>query len=132
MKKSQNIKVRPVYKAFALATLLGIAGACTKYEHKNVVVDAKPMDYDMALLLRDVNDGTERYYIDAHPYHMYLVGDTISVRISGLLSDDYYTRNRVLKHEGGDCRLVFNKDSIWARQNRSEVYKLKNQITKSR
>lgn len=101
-------------------------------EHKNVVVDIKEntKDFSTDILLRDVKTGAERGFQvygdnDARSLHKYLyVGDTVSI----------YSRlydNKALLSSGTD-RLVFNQDSIRARQEREKLQKYKENFVKQR
>lgn len=64
MKKNQNIKVRSMSKAFALATLLAIVGCKQQTEHyTNVVIDVTITDTKGWILMRDVETGKERVYV---------------------------------------------------------------------
>ena len=101
-------------------------------EHKNVVVDIKENTkvFSTDILLRDVKTGAERGFQaygdnDARSLHKYLyVGDTVSI----------YSRlydNKALL-SSGTGRLVFNQDSIRARQEREKLQKYKENFVKQR
>lgn len=96
MKKNQNIKIHPGYKAAVLATLIGIVAGCKRYEHDNVVVGIQNVSRPNMVLIRDLQDGNERMVVFNDQYDapiLLRVGDTVTI---GIYSDNLYRKYRVL------------------------------------
>ena len=99
MNKNWNIKIRPAYKAMALAALLGIAGCGEKREHKNVILNISNTEDQAWVLMRDIKTGTERLYkyctnkykMESLPYYFNLLenGDTVVISPRSLYKDSY-------------------------------------------
>ena len=100
MKKNQNIKVRPVYKALSVVAMLMATVGCKNPEHPNVVLDILDTKTDKMALIRDLETGTERIY-KFHPDFLVpeflRVGDTVIISVGGILhSDAIYSNNKVI------------------------------------
>ena len=117
MKKIQNLKIRPNYKAFALALLLGLVG-CRGYKHKNVVIEQD----SRWVRLRDVETDRERIYTTTLGNDMrtvmmrdkvvpyFKVGDTITVGSP----ESVYQDREILTPK--NVELYFDKDEIQRRR----------------
>lgn len=140
MKNNQNIKVRSAYKAVALATLLGIAAGCKSYRHDNVVLDIQKTTRPNMVLVRDLQDGTERVVLfdDGYRQHhdvsqLLQIGDTVTIIVGGIYSDSLYLKNRVLdRSEIGfeQKRSCFERARF--EQNIAEFDSLKRQMQKTK
>lgn len=120
MKKNQNIKIHPGYKAAVLATLIGIVAGCKYYEHNNVVVGIQNVSRPNMVLIRDLQDGTERMVLFNDPKRLpydapklLRIGDTVTI---GILSD---SDNLYLEHR------VLNRSQISFRQKQSCIDRTK-------
>lgn len=115
--KNTGVKIRPIYKALALGTLLGITG-CKKAEYKNVVFGLEKQTCQTVVFIRDVETGVERIYrnydsVDQNCRYL-RVGDTVS-----FLTDnpEYYRKNRMFNSKHG--HIVYDMDSIGIRRGRA-------------
>ena len=130
---NNNIKIRPIYKTLVLSALFALVGC--RPTHKNVIVDIKDVDNKKVFLIHDVKTDAERFFtVDYSPhirpsmtysvqYYLSLkslvVGDTVGVK--KIRATNYrYARTDVL--ENGDYELIFNKDSVFTRQERNRMY----------
>lgn len=132
MKVNQNIKINPKYKLMALLSLL-LAMGCTRYEHKNVILDMKKDGTKRTLLIRDVETGIERIFVaDEYRYGRVVSGlyrdydclpkgDTVTIVVGGIYSDKAYTDYRVLS--SNDLTLRYNTDSVFNRRQRERFAK---------
>lgn len=135
MKKIQNLKIRPNYKAFALALLLGLVG-CKRvvYEHKNVFLDMVRDGAKRTILIRDVETGTERifnsyeYYEYGENYDYLQPGDTVTIVVGGIFSDKAYQNYKVLSSD--ELTLCYNADSIYNRMERERYAKEREKFNK--
>lgn len=120
--KSNNLKIRPIYKALALGTLLGITG-CKQTEHKNIVFSTEHLDCTTVLFVRDIDTDTERVVRvcnTANEGVEYLcVGDTIMI-----YGGDSYEAKRMLNNK--NVKITYNNDSVDIRRGR-ETNKMMNE-----
>ena len=121
------------YKILALMPLITLVG-CKKYEHKNVITGIGTIDEQKILFVDDVNTNQERIYQISDEYEQYnpdvfpnlRIDDTVILTIGGIYSDSYYTNNVIL--DGCVVGMRCNSDSIYARQQREKLNKIKSEI----
>lgn len=126
--KNNNLKIRPVYKALALGTLLGFSG-CKQAEHKNIVFGVEPSDCTTVLFVRDIDTGTERVVRACNAANRgveYLsIGDTIAVS-----AGDGYEKKRMFNAK--NAKITYNNDSVSIRRGRETNKMLNERFGKQR
>lgn len=125
---------KEVLAKIAIASALG-ATACAGNEHRNEIISVKQGYYRTVILMRDINDGFERYFVctdNKYDTYKYFIGDTVTVKVGGLLNDSYYRDNDVLHSQGNDCRMFINQDSLIARQKREAMNFLNHKPSKTK
>lgn len=115
--KNNNLKIRPVYKALALGTLLGFA-SCKQAEYENVVFGVEKENCQTIIFIRDTATGVERVYrnydsLDGNCQYLH-VGDTIGFHTD---TPEYYKKNRMFNSK--HARIRYNMDSIDIRRGRA-------------
>ena len=132
--KNQNLKINPKYKLMVLLSLLLVTG-CTRYEHKNVILDIKKDGTKRDVLIQDVETGIERIFVaDEYRYgrvvsglysdYDYLTkGDPVTIVVGGIYSDKAYTDYRVLSSD--ELTLLYNTDSVFNRRQRKRYAEAK-------
>ena len=108
MKKNQNIKIRPAYKALALTALLSLVGCSKNQGHTNVILNISNTEDQAWVLMRDVETNTERLYkysvnlhkLDSLPYYFDLLenGDTVVITPRVVYKDSYNDK-KVLEND---------------------------------
>jgi hypothetical protein len=119
------------YKILFLVPFVLLTSCGKNREYKNVVKNIKDTDDKKLIVVRDVNDNSERIvildfynHIDAaRDFKFLAVGDTVNVVIDAMCNEKYYTDGRTLFYPFAGVSV--NRDSINARKQRAELEKQK-------
>ena len=98
MKTNQSIKIHSGYKAIALATLVGVAAGCKESGQQSaVVVDIQRETSPKKVLVRDLQDGTEKvitFNTDMGFTKLLHIGDTVAIDANGMVSSGAQIKER--------------------------------------